>query len=135
MLISTGKNTFTSLLYKGDYRDYYYKVGGSIGLGLRATENLAIKLAYISQSEKNATNHTKFSIFKYNKPFRINPEIAEGEYRGFKASILYRSFNFDADITAEHTNTKWLQSDFCFSSIRTNIRKQYSIQLSTERSA
>ncbi len=26
-LITTGKNTFTSLLYKGDYRDYYYKMG------------------------------------------------------------------------------------------------------------
>jgi len=77
-LITTGKNTFTSLLYKGDYRDYYYKTGGNFGIGFRATDNLAFKISVVSQNENIAANHTRFSIFKNKDKFRANPEIMEG---------------------------------------------------------
>jgi len=124
-LITTGKNTFTSLLYKKDYRDYYYKTGGNFGIGFRATDNLALKISAISQNEKDAVNHTRFSIFKYKQKFRENPEIIEGRHNGIRAVLLLRSYNFNFDIAGEFSNSKYLHSDFSYSYLKSNLNKKY----------
>ena len=98
-LISTMNNSLTSLLYKGDYRDYYYKTGAKMGIGFRATENLALKIAVVSQAEKNAFNHTLFSIFNYHQRFRSNPEIKTGRHKGINAVLLYRTYELEVDLT------------------------------------
>ncbi|MDZ7399327.1 MAG: DUF5686 family protein [candidate division KSB1 bacterium] len=124
-LITTGKNTFTSLLYKGDYRDYYYKQGANLGLGFLPSENLAMKLLFVSQEEKSAANHTRFSLFKYSQPFRLNPEIAEGRFNGLQATLLYRIYNFDLDLLAEYTDMKNLGSDFSYAFIKGSLQKRF----------
>lgn len=124
-LISSGKNTITSFIYKGDYRDYFYKIGGNVGLGFRATDNLALKLAYVSQTEESAISHSQFSIFKYGDRFRLNPEIAEGEFRGLQTSLLLRSYYFDGKITAEYTDRNYLASDFSFKRVQVDLGKQF----------
>ncbi len=126
-LISTAKNSFTSLLYKGDYRDYYYKRGVNFGIGVRATENLAFKIAFVSQKEENAVNHTRFSLFKYHQPFRMNPEIVSGKFNGFTASILYRVYNLDLDLFAKYTDKSHLKSDFSYAFLRADIQKGYQL--------
>lgn len=126
-LISTGKNTITSLLYKGDYRDYYYKQGFDLGFGWRFTENLAAKVSFVSQSEKSAGNKTRFSLFNYSKSFRQNPEIREGQFNGVRTSLLYRAYNFDAEFFAEYTAKKYLQSDFSYGLIKTNVLKRFRL--------
>jgi hypothetical protein len=123
-LITTGKNSLTSLLYKGDYRDYYYKSGGNIGIGFRATDNLALKISIVSQNEEKATNHTRFSIFKNNEKFRHNPEIIEGKLNALRSIVLYRKYNFDFDFTGEYTNSKQLHSDFSYGIIKSNLQKK-----------
>ena len=124
-LITTGKNTFTSLLYKGDYRDYYYKTGGDFGIGFRVTDNLALKISVISQNEENATNHTRFSIFKYKEKFHTNPEIIEGRLNSIRSVLLYRKYNFDFDISGEISNFKYLHSDFSYSYLKSNLGKKF----------
>lgn len=124
-LITTGKNTFTGLLYKGDYRDYYYKEGVNLGLGFLPSENLALKVSFISQRESSAANRTRFSLFKYSQPFRLNPEIVAGRFNGIQATMLYRIYNFDLDLLAEYTDTKNFQSDFSYAFIKGNLQKRY----------
>jgi hypothetical protein len=124
-LITGARNTFTSLLYKGDYRDYYYKKGGNIGLGFRVTENLALKLAFVSQTEESAMIHSNFSIFNYKDRFRLNPEIAEGELRGLQSSLLFNMYKFDGKIAAEYTDKTHFASDFSYSVMRVDLEKQF----------
>ena len=126
-LISTGSNTITSLLYKRDYRDYYYKQGFDVSFGWRVTENFAAKLSLVSQNETSASNHTRFSLFNYGKSFRQNPEIMEGKFNGLRTAIMYRAYNFDADLLAEYTGKKYLHSDFSYGLMRTNILKKYRL--------
>gem|GEM_PF-1737417 len=126
-LISTGNNTFTALLYKGDYRDYYYKSGGSFGLGIRMTDQLALKLAFVSQKEKDAAVKTRFSIFHHSRAFRPNPEIVQGWFRGLRASLLYRSHDFDADLMAEATHPDLLGSDFSYRCIKAGFWRRWHI--------
>ncbi|MGP8329624.1 MAG: DUF5686 family protein [Methanosarcinaceae archaeon] len=124
---ATGKNSFTGLLYKGDYRDYYYKQGANIGLGYRATDQLAMKVSYVSQTESNAKNNTRFSLFKYKEAFRANPEIAEGEFRGFQSSIIFGTSSLFFKLAAEYTNSNWLLSDFSYSFIKADLRKSFRL--------
>ncbi len=126
-LITTERNSFTSLLYKGDYRDYYYSGGGNFGIGFRATENLAFKISFASQQEKSAANHTRFSLFKYKQPFRLNPQIIDGRFNGFQAALLYRIYNINFDLFAEYTDMKHLQSDFSYALIKGNLQKRYRL--------
>ena len=125
--ISTAKNTFTSLLYKGDYRDYYYKKGGSCGIGYRATDQLALKLTYIHQDEENAGINTRFSLFRHKSPFRINPKIVQGQFRGLQAALLYRSHDLDGDIHFEYTDPNTLKSDFSYHFVKANLRRLWRI--------
>lgn len=126
-LITTGKNTFTSLLYKGDYRDYYYTEGANLGIGFLPVENLALKVSVVSQQESNAGNHTRFSLFKYKQPFRFNPAIAEGRFNGIQTAMLYRIYNFDLDLLAECTDIKNIHSDFSYAFIKANLQKRYRL--------
>lgn len=126
-LFSTTKNTFSSLFFNTDYRDYYYKNGGSLGIGCRVTDNIALKVMGVSHTEESAENHTRFSIFKYNAPFRLNPEIIEGEFRGLRASLLYRTGYINADILAEYSDKQTMHSDFSYTSVRANLRWNYKI--------
>lgn len=124
-LFSTTKNTLSSLFFNTDYRDYYYKNGGSMGIGYRVTDNVAIKVMGVSHTEESANNHTRFSIFRYNTPFRLNPEIIGGEFRGLRASLLYRTGGINADILAEYSDKKTLHSDFSHASALANLRWNY----------
>ncbi len=123
--ITTTNNTFTSVLYKGDYRDYYYKKGGSIGIGYKINDNAAVKLSAVAQREESAATHTRFSIFKNKKRFRLNPEIVEGDFRGLRAALLYRSYDTDAELFIEHSNVKVLRSDFSYTLFKASARRSF----------
>ncbi|MCP4727908.1 MAG: hypothetical protein GY863_22910, partial [bacterium] len=119
--ISTPKNTFTSLVIKEDYRDFYYTTGGNLGFGYKLTENLAVKLSGVMQDEKTALNHATFGIFNWDTPFRINPEIDEGRLGAVRSSILYKKHNLDLDISAEYTDTGFLGSDFSYGIVKADF--------------
>jgi len=125
--ISTGKNTFTSLFLKSDYRDYYYKEGGNLGIGFFLTKKCAVKIHGVNQFEKNAVNNTRFSIFKHSDEFRLNPEIIEGNLKAFRALLLYRSGYFNTEILMELSDKKRMNSDFTYSLVKTNVNWNYKI--------
>jgi len=119
--ISNSKNTFSSLIFKSDYRDYYYKHGGNIGLGYMITNNCAVKLFGISHTEKTAFNNTDFSIFKHAETFRLNPEIIEGKFRELRLLLLFHSRSFNAELLTEYTDKNTLKSDFSYSLTKAKI--------------
>jgi hypothetical protein len=111
-LISKGRNTFTSLFLHDDYRDYYYKAGGSFNLGFLPTSNLALKLSWIAQEESNAQNHTSFSLFQWNEPFRWNPSIAEGTNNSVQGRLLLKKNSIQAGLEVEYSSRNRFSSDF-----------------------
>ena len=112
---SRKKNTFTSLVYKGDYHDYIYRQGGQVGLGYRFLDQAALKLSLVLQDEQTASVNTEFSIFRGGKPFRANPAILEGKHHGFHADLLIQSHWLRGKIHAEHSSRNLLKSDFSYS--------------------
>ncbi len=118
---SNAKNTFSSVMYGSDYRDYYYKKGGSAALGIRPASNIGIKVSYISQDEDNARVNTNFNIFRNSKDFRLNPEIMEGTFRGIRAVMMLRYADIAADFSAEYTDQDLLASDFRYSLYKASI--------------
>jgi len=124
-VVSTRKNTFTSLVLKRDYRDHYYKEGGSLSIGYRIADNLAFKLTGVSQTEENAYKRARFSIFKNKESFRLNPEIIDGVFRGLRGSILYRTYHIDADVAAEYTNNNTFHSDYSYTRVSGKMRLSY----------
>ncbi|MCP4723390.1 MAG: hypothetical protein GY863_00060 [bacterium] len=115
------KNTFSSVLYGSDYRDYYYKTGVSFGIGFRPAENVGLKLSYISHDEKTAEVNTNFSIFRNNIDFRLNPEIMDGTFRGLRTTVIFRSANISADVSAEYTDEEVLNSNFSYTLYKTSL--------------
>ncbi len=123
--ISTPKNTFTSLVLKEDYRDFYYTTGGNLGIGYKLTENLAFKVSGLIQEEKAAGKNASFGIFNWDTPFRINPEIDEGRLGAVRSSIIFRKHNLDVDISGEYTDTGFLDSDFSYQRVLANISYEF----------
>ena len=131
-LFSTGKNTFAALLWKGDYRDYYYQAGGTLGIGCRIAERLACRFALAAWEETGAAIHTHFSIFRSGRDFRANPGIVEGMFRGFQTTLLYRSGSFDADLHFEYTDPRVLKSDFTYRLLKTRFVYHYKATRSSD---
>ncbi|MFC1726489.1 DUF5686 family protein [candidate division KSB1 bacterium] len=111
-LFSNGKNTFSSLVYKTDYRDYYYVKGYNIGLGMKPDNNFAVKLSLINQIQESAYNHTRFSIFRNSSPFRTNPEIKEGQLKAVRLLTQFKNNHLNLGIKVEYTAKNILNSDF-----------------------
>ncbi len=125
--ISTLKNTYTSFLLKRDYRDYYYKTGGRLGLGYRVTEKIVLNLSYVSQMEKGAKNNTKFSLFSYKRPFRSNPTVLEGKYHGLTAALMYRSHELNGELQLEWADSGHLGGDFSYRLVKAGLRRRFKI--------
>jgi len=121
-LFSGGKNTFSSFFFNTDYRDYYYKEGGNIGIGYLVTNNLAVKLYGVNQKETGASNHTHFSVFHPYKPFRYNPEIIEGNFTGLRTVLLYKTGSFNAQLRTEYTDIKNLSSNFSYKLAEAHVK-------------
>ena len=119
--VPEGRNTLASLVAKRDYRDYYYKQGGSLGFGYRINEKSALKIQGFIQKEKRAAVNAKFSIFNNNDPFRINPAVVEGLFTGVRASFLYKTYMLKASLTAEYADDGLLSGDFSYGKVFANL--------------
>ncbi|NVM03103.1 MAG: hypothetical protein HWN67_12245 [Candidatus Helarchaeota archaeon] len=116
--ISNVKNTFSSLIFKADYRDFYRKNGVSLGLGYKFIDNLGAKISFISQEEKRVEKNTDFSIFRRKHPFRVNPEILDGKYNGLELSFKYNTYRINAGSSIKYTDKEFLKSDFSYTLYR-----------------
>ena len=115
-LISTGKNSFTSLFFKEDYRDYYRKKGFSVGLNYKFPhDNIGTGLSYVSQEERPVEKNTDFSIFRRNHPFRFNPDVVKGKYNALEFLLKYNTYRINAETRFKYTDKNLLKSDFSYS--------------------
>jgi hypothetical protein len=112
--ISNVKNTFSSLVFKTDYLDFYSKRGLSIGLGHKFLENMGAIVSFVSQDEKQVLANTNFSIFRRKEPFRFNPEIMEGLYNGLELSFKYKTYRLNVESSIRYTDEQFLKSDFSY---------------------
>ena len=110
-LITTGKNTFMALFDHSDFRDYYYKKGFVFGFGYHLNDNLAVKFSHTAQKEESAKNRANFSVFRWKKPFRLNPEVLEGNYRSLRGKLIYLMQNTRFELLFEHSDKDFLKSD------------------------
>ena len=123
--ISDIKNTFTSLAFKYDYRDYYGKKGYSVGLGYKFLRELGAALTFVSQKETNVTMNTNFSVFNQGDIFRLNPDILAGTYNGIELGINYRTYRFNADLKVLYTDEDVMKSDFSYTQFKFKCRYKY----------
>ncbi|MCP4727014.1 MAG: hypothetical protein GY863_18385 [bacterium] len=130
--IPTVLNTYSSLLFKQDYRDYYYTNGVSIGLSYEIKDNLTFKLTGISQEEKDAVNHSDFAVFNWSGQSRLNPDIQNGKFNGIRSSLMFRNYNTTFNLVAEYSDKNTLNSDFEYRSLRSDLMYVYEPNYSSK---
>ena len=67
--------TFSSLVLKDDFRDYYYSKGYKINLEGEVLSVLSLSAGFLNQTDKTAFKRTDFSLFNRNKKFDSNPPV------------------------------------------------------------
>ncbi|MFC1493344.1 hypothetical protein ACFL6O_05230 [candidate division KSB1 bacterium] len=118
-------NTYSSLFFKLDHRDYYYTTGANISLGYEFKDNLIFKLTGISQKEQGAGNHSDFAVFNWSGQSRLNPDIQNGKFNGFRSSLMFRNYNTTFNLAAEYSGKKTLNSDFEYKTLRSDLMYIY----------
>lgn len=116
-------NSLSSLLYKYDYRDYFYVKGWRFFLTSRPLQKIQLRLQYQNEEQSTAFQRNDFSIFSSEDTYRPNPPIQNGVMRSLQFSARYGdpsvplglvSQNF-VELQLEHSNKSFLASDFDFS--------------------
>ncbi len=123
--IPTILNTYSSIIFKLDHRDYYYRSGFSLGIDYDFNENLKLRMAVISQTEKSALNNTRFGLLDWKTPFRLNPGIIPGKYNGITTDLTLITFNTTFRVNAEYTDKTIFKSDFTYGKVRSDLRYIY----------
>lgn len=74
-------NSFTSLLFKNDYRDYYEVEGWRLFLTYTPTAILNTRLTLAHEDQRTVVQHTNFSVLSRSRLYRNNPPIRDDKYR------------------------------------------------------
>jgi len=79
--------TVIALLFKEDFRDYYYTNGFDIKIEGEVAPVLGLSLGYVNHTDHSATTNTDFSFFSKNKMYRANPPVFEGKINALTAGF------------------------------------------------
>ncbi|MGB5894584.1 MAG: hypothetical protein WBG58_10425, partial [Ignavibacteriaceae bacterium] len=79
--------TLIALLFKEDFRDYYYSNGFDITIKGEVAPVLGLSLGYSNHTDRSAITNTDFSIFSKNKTYRANPPVFEGRINALTAGF------------------------------------------------
>jgi hypothetical protein len=79
--------TVIALLFKEDFRDYYYTNGFDIKIEGEVAPVLDLSLGYMNHTDHSATTNTDFSFFNTNKTYRPNPPVFEGKINALTAGF------------------------------------------------
>jgi hypothetical protein len=115
-------NTFTALLNKNDYRDYFRTEGWRVDLTATPGRTLTATLSFINELQSTAQQTTDYSFFYHSRSYRPNPPITEGKMRALRlavrvgeAPIPFGLFQPTAlNLTLEHSSPSIASSDFRF---------------------
>lgn len=112
-----------SLFGRDDYRDYYMAYGWRAYLDAKPTGLLDASLAYMSERETTALQHTDFNILSFGHTYRPNPPIMDGQMRSVRIDLRYGGERVPlgllpvnaVELSAEFSSPSILRSDFNFS--------------------
>ena len=79
-----------ALLFKNDFRDYYYSNGFDVKISGEVTPVLDLTVGFENRTDHNAIQNSDFSLFNTNRAHRKNPSIKEG-----KVNALTAGFSLD----------------------------------------
>jgi len=79
--------TVVALLFKDDFRDYYYTNGFDIKIEGEAAPVLKLNFGYINHTDRSATTNIDFSFFNKSRTFRPNPDVFEGKINAITAGF------------------------------------------------
>jgi len=117
--------TFSSLMYKTDQRDYFYRRGGRVFLTGHLASQLRLTLSYVNEQHWVAKQRTDFSFFFRSSSYRPHPIAQNGSLRSIRIDgrlgqdpvvfgLVSRNF---LDASVEHAMPSALGSDFSFTRI------------------
>ncbi|MER3523409.1 MAG: hypothetical protein C4326_04910 [Ignavibacteria bacterium] len=105
-------NSFTSLLFKNDYRDYYEVEGWRLFLTYTPTTIVTTRLALVREDQRTVVQHTNYSLFSRSRLYRANPSIREGMYTTLRWDL--RVGNAAVPLDLVRTNALELHAEQAF---------------------
>ena len=79
--------SLTALLFKTDFRDYYYSNGFDVKLTGAVTPVIDLNVGFINRTDHSARQNSDFSFFNTNRAYRQNPAINEGKVNAITAGF------------------------------------------------
>ena len=127
--------TLTALLFKNDFRDYYYSDGFDIKFEGEVAPVLDLNVGYINRTDHIAVQNSDFSFFYPNRVYKQNPSINEGKVNAVTAgfSLDFRDYIEDGYFrrrssfggsyvmfwgNVTYSNKDWLNSNFDFTTYK-----------------
>jgi hypothetical protein len=74
-------NSFTSLIAKNDYRDYFETEGWRAFFQAEPSKVFAARFSFVHEQHISVQQNSDFSIFARSRSYRINPPIYDGKLR------------------------------------------------------
>lgn len=116
--------SFTSLVGRNDYRDYFLASGWRAFSVLKPINNFQFEIGFNSEWHKSLLVNSDFSFITLGNSFRYNPPITEGKNRSFtftsrigQEPVFLNLITIDAvEIGIEHSNPNILKSNYDFTS-------------------
>jgi hypothetical protein len=132
-IVSQGENTFTSILARDDYRDYFGREGFSLWAGFYRQPSAwgyQLTVAYLTDRYESLDRNTNWSIFGGEKLFHNNPPIDEGRMKSILAAFEIQNLQShkiftsgcSAALSAEHAGYG-LRGDFDFDRYQADFRR------------
>jgi hypothetical protein len=115
-------NSFTALLNKNDYRDYFRAEGWQVDLTAATGRTFTATFSFINEVQSDAEQTTDFSFFYRSRSYRPNPSITEGKMRAVRLAVRFGEAPVPfgllqptaLHLTMEHSNPSLASSDFQF---------------------
>ncbi|HMK38892.1 MAG TPA: DUF5686 family protein [Bacteroidota bacterium] len=115
-------NSFTALLGKNDYRDYFEAEGGKIFLLFRPLSEVSSRLTYVHEDQRSLSQHTNFSILYPSRSYRPNPSAVDGTFAALRLDLrigpepvpLDFILRNGLDVAIEHSSPGFTGGDFDF---------------------
>jgi hypothetical protein len=76
-------STILALLFKEDFRNYFYSSGFNLNLRGEVFPVLRLNLGFSNSTDKNAFKNTSLSVFNSDKTYRANPPIYQVRINSF----------------------------------------------------
>jgi len=129
-IISESENSLAAVLIKEDFRDYFFKEGGSLYFTQQIFQSLTITGGYYFDRWDSVERNATWSIFGKNKKFRDNPGMDTGVINSLKGQLV-----LDTRGHSRHTMKGWyaaldyehsgddLGGDFTFDRLLADFRR------------